>query len=160
MLLLMLELANATEVGKGKVFGIGATTGYPAIAVTGKYYLNQKTGIAAFLGTTVFYHQLQVEYQSEFLEIHDWDFARFPIYWFAGLDLGLTSLVNGSLDFTLYPKIGVIGGVGVALQFHDVPAEVFVESGLGIYPLNGCDGFYYAACLPGVMGHAGGRWYF
>lgn len=160
-LLLLSGLALATEVGKTELFGIGASTGWPgAISVTGKYYFNQKIGLAAFLGTSVVVSGLQAQVEGEFYEIKDWSWARLPLLWFAGVDLGITSYHNGRLDDGIYPHIGAYGGVGAALQFHSVPAEVFVQAGIALYPVNGCSGFAYGLCLANGVGRAGGRWYF
>lgn len=155
--LLVSSLAHATDVATSKRIGIGAATGPAYLTATGKYYLNDKMGISAYLGTSFVFHMLRANFEMEFVELADWDFARFDMYWDAGLDLGLHTYygyVGGQL--------GIGGGVGVELQFHELPASVFVDGGLAVNPLNFCSVYQApgAFCLISPRAAAGGRWYF
>jgi hypothetical protein len=155
--LLVSTLAQASDVGTSKRIGVGVATGPGILDATGKYYLNDKMGISAYLGTSFSYHMLRGNFEMEFVELADWDFARMDMYWDAGIDLGLHT-AYGFVD----GQFGLGGGVGVELQFHEVPAHVFVDVGLGVNPLNFCD-IYEAPggfCLIAPRGAAGGRWYF
>lgn len=158
--LLLSSWAHATEVAIDKKFGIGVSTGYPYLNVTGKYYFNDKAGIAGYLGTTGSYQSLRAAYQSEIAEMANWDWARFPIYWQAGVEVGLWTPGYGYAG----GQLGVFGGIGVALQFHEVPAEVFGEVSLGVTPLNqychDADIVADGVCWLGGGITAGGRWYF
>lgn len=150
-------VVHASDIGESKKFGIGVASGPMAISATGKFYLNQKSGISAYLGTSGTYHGLRANFESEFVEFAEWSFARLDMYWDAGLDAGLFSWwgYTGA-------QLGVGGGVGVELQFSKVPAHVFVDVGLGVYPLNFCNTYtaYSGLCLIQPRGAAGGRWYF
>jgi len=160
LLLLVLSPAHATDVATSKKLGLGVATGYPYLNITAKYYLDDKGGIALYLGTAGTFQNLRGAYQRELAELGNWSWARLPLYWQAGADLGLWTTGYGYAA----PRIGVFGGAGASLQFHKVPAEVFVEAGIGVLPLNGychdanlvADG----ACWIGVSSEAGGRWYF
>jgi hypothetical protein len=158
--LLLSSFAHATEVGMDKQLGLGVATGYPYLNVTGKYYLTDKAGIAGYLGSAFSYQSLRAAWQSEITELANWDFARFPMYWQAGADIGLWTPGYGYTG----GRVGLYGGLGVALQFHEVPAEVFGEIAIGVYPVNGyCHDANVVAdgvCWMGANGTAGGRWYF
>lgn len=160
-ILLLTSLAHAgSEVGSDRTFGIGVATGDPALAVTGKLWLSDNAGIAFFAGTSVLHHGVRGSFQSN---IHtwgeDWSFGRLPLYWHAGVDAGLWTVLGA-----VRPTFGVNGGAGVALQFDAVPAEVFVEAGLHVgydtYCAGGYGRFYGPACFVGGLYAAGGRWYF
>jgi hypothetical protein len=160
-LLLASNFAHATEVARGKQFGIGpSATGDTIISVTGKYWFNEKMGLSFHAGTSGAYHGARGSIEGEFVEFGDWPFARFAMYWAAGIDAGVNTA------FTLAPEVGVGGGVGVTLQFHDVPAEVFVDAGLSVYPLNYCTinacgfGYGFGYGLVQLRPAVGGRWYF
>jgi hypothetical protein len=155
--LALVATANASDVATEKKFGIGVASGPMAISVTGKYYFSDKAGVSAYLGTSGLYTGLRANFEDEFVTFHEWDFGRLDMYWDAGLDVGLLSYYGvGGFE------LGVGGGVGVELQFEKVPASVFVDAGLGIWPLNGAT---YVDGFPGFglvspRGAAGGRWYF
>lgn len=159
-LLLSSSFAHATEVAIDKKFGLGVATGVPYLNVTMKYYLNDKSGIAAYAGSSILYHDLRAAWQSEFVEAANWSWARLPIYWQAGIDVGLWTASYGYAS----GRLGVFGGAGGALQFHNVPAEVFVEASIGVFPVNGycTDSNVVADAVcwvqPGTT--VGGRWYF
>jgi hypothetical protein len=156
--LAFVAFAQASDVGTVKKLGLGVATGPFFASVTGKYYLSDKVGISAYLGTNGFYHGIRANFEMEFVEFHEWDFGRLDMYWDAGVDAGLyTSVFYTSLGYG--GELGVGGGVGVELQFSNVPASVFVDAGLGIHPICGSlslSGF----CLVQGRGAAGGRWYF
>ncbi len=153
--LLLAGSAAASEVATEKRLGVGVASGPFAISATGKYYLSDKSGISAYLGTSGVYHGLRANFESEFLEIQEWDFARLDLYWDAGIDFGVWTWFGSAAHF------GIGGGVGIELQFNDVPASVFVDAGLGVYPVcSGAGAGYTGACLVGGRGAAGGRWYF
>jgi hypothetical protein len=170
MLLLSVALAHATTtIGTDHTFGLGVASGPSAIDLTGKLYFNEKSGLEFFVGTSGISHNARVVYQSN---IHswgdDWSWGQLPLYWHADVDLGVTTYPG----YPVYPRIGAGGGVGVAAQFNKFPLEVFVEAGLGIYPLNGycsavaADTYELtgvnvgAACWVGGLGAGGVRWYF
>lgn len=159
-LLLATSPAGATDVGINNKFGIGVSTGYPYLNVTGKYYLKDSAGIAVYLGSAFSYQDLRGAWQSEITELANWDFARFPLYWQAGADLGLSTPGYGYVG----ARLGVFGGAGVALQFHEVPIEVFGELAAGVYPVNAychsADVVSDGVCWIGITSTAGGRWYF
>jgi hypothetical protein len=149
--------ANASDVATTKKLGVGVATGPFAISATGKYYLSDKVGISAYLGTSGVYHGLRANFEMEFWPIHDWNFGRLDMYWDAGVDAGLWTYFGYT-----GAQVGLGGGVGAELQFEKVPASVFVDVGLGVYPLNLCSGYgaYAGFCLVSPRGAAGGRWYF
>ncbi|MES2641586.1 MAG: hypothetical protein V4850_18995 [Myxococcota bacterium] len=151
------SVVEASDVATTKKFGIGVASGPFAISATGKFYLSEKSGIAAYLGSSGIYHGARVNFESEFVEFGDWDFGRLDMYWDAGVDVGLWTYFGYT-----GAQIGVGGGVGIELQFNKVPASVFVDVGLGVYPLNLCSGYgaYAGFCLISPRGAAGGRWYF
>ena len=162
-LLLFTHLAHAgSEVGTEKKFGIGVSSGDPALAFTGKLWLSDDAGIAFYVGTSFLHQGVRVSFQDN---IHtwgdDWSFGRLPFYWHAGVDAGVWTVL-GSAGVT----IGVNGGVGVALQFDAVPAEVFAEAGLHVGYDDYCARGYgngvglATLCFVSPMGAVGGRWYF
>ncbi len=160
-LLLCTQLAHAgSDVGTEKKFGVGVSTGDPAVAFTGKFWLSDHAGIAFYAGTSFVHHSVRASFQSN---IHtwgeDWSFGRLPLYWHAGVDAGLYTVLG-----YVAPTVGVNGGVGVALQFDAVPAEVFAEAGLHVGYNGYCGVSYYTGsavgCWVSGMGAAGGRWYF
>lgn len=150
-------LVQASEIGTTKKFGIGVASGPMAISATGKYYFNDRAGLSFYAGTSGLYHGARVNFESEIVEFADWDWATFGMYWDAGVDLGLYSWWGYA-----GANVGVGGGVGVELQFAEVPAQVFVDAGLGVYPVNFCNVYtsYAGFCLVSPRGAAGGRWYF
>ncbi|MFZ5478654.1 MAG: hypothetical protein ACOZNI_17920 [Myxococcota bacterium] len=151
-LVLASSLANATDVARTRKFGIGASTGVAYLAFTGKYYFDPKGGIAFWAGTSGIHHQARVNYEREFVEFADWDFARFDMYWDVGADFGVWYLGTA--------EVGAGGGVGVELQFHEVPVQVWVDAGAGVYPSCYGYGVYVGGCFLQGRGSAGGRWYF
>ncbi|MDP2317432.1 MAG: hypothetical protein Q8P41_31395 [Pseudomonadota bacterium] len=154
--LALTSLAQASDVATTKKFGIGVASGPTGIAATGKFYLTDKAGISGYIGTSGWYHGFRANFEMEFYEIESWDFGRLDLYWDVGVDLGLwTWGVSTGL-------VGVGGGVGIELQFEKVPASVFVDAGLGIYPVNAYDtiGPKAGFGLIAPRGAAGGRWYF
>lgn len=153
-LLLATQLAQASDIGKTKTFGIGVAIGYP-MSVTGKFWLDDKGGIAVFAGTGFTYFNFRGQYERDFIEFHDWDWAQFGMYWDIGAELNVypTSFLyrTGGIG------PGVYGGVGAWLRFHNVPAEVFVEVDAGAQYVT------YSSIVPiAPLYHtiAGGRWYF
>ncbi len=159
------HLAHAgSEIGTDKKFGIGGSTGDPYIAVTGKYWLNEKSGIVGTFGTTIVYQTLRVDYESNIVTFgKDWSFGQLPLYWHADLEVGAYTPYYG-----LYPRFAVGGGVGVALQFDSIPAEVFSNVGLTGGYSSFCGNSYGGAygtgfalfCYINPIATLGGRWYF
>ncbi len=170
MLLLALSLAHAqTDIGTTKKFGLGIGTGPTTIALTGKYFFNEKSGLAFFAGTSFVSHQARVAYQSNIHSWGDnWSWGQLPLYWHVDVEGGLDAYPG----YAGYPRLGVGGGVGVALQFKKVPIEVYADVGIGVYPVNGyCSAVaadaaaltgidVSAGCWIGGMGGGGARWYF
>ena len=162
-LLLALSLtdaAHATEVGTYKKLGLGVATGLPYVSLTGKIYLTDEAGFAGYVGTEFEAHYVRVAYQREFKELQNWDWSRLDMYWQLGLDAGIQTQNFGYVGGYLMPY----GGLGAELQFHEVPAQVFLELGLGPSVLNT---YCHAAgkvndglCWVDVNGAFGGRWYF
>ncbi|GDX80009.1 hypothetical protein LBMAG42_18200 [Deltaproteobacteria bacterium] len=175
MLLLALTLSSAhadTDIASVKKFGLGLSTGPALITVTGKYYFGEKAGLAFWAGTSGNFHNARVAYQGEIVHWgDDWSWGQMPLYWHADLDVGIYSdpFVYAG---TVFPNVGVGGGVGIALQFKKTPIEVFVDAGLQIVPVHGYCGAVMAdtaaatgidlsgVCWVGGLGSAGGRWYF
>lgn len=161
-LLLVSNLALAgSDVGTdGNTFGLGVVFGDPYIGVTGKFWLNEKSGISFYAGTAFLYHSVRGSFQSNFVTVgEEWSFGQLPIYWHVDVDAGAWTVTGG-----LYPRVRAGGGAGVAFQFDAVPAEAFVEVGL----MAGYNGYYCgtaylglgALCYVGPLYAAGGRWYF
>ncbi len=155
--LALISIAHATEIATSKKFGIGLASGPGGLAIAGKYYLDSKGGIAGYLGTSWRYQAVRVNYEREFYQIESWGFARLDLYWDAGVDIG---------SWFYYGKVaGVIGfggGVGAELQFHEVPLNLFLDIGLGIYPVNAYDELdkFAGFGLVAPRGALGARWYF
>lgn len=159
LLLLLSAPADASDVGSPNKFGIGVASGPSAIDFTGKYYFNEKAGLAFYAGTSFVYHNVRVNYESEIKTFVEWPWAEFVMYWDAGVDAELWTFYGSTFE------VGVGGGVGVELQFEKVPAQVFVDAGLGVYPVNYCSGITASTgvpCFGWVQGRgaAGARWYF
>lgn len=161
-LLLASTLAHAgSDIGTDKKFGIGAEFGNGTyVNVSGKYWLSEKNGISFHAGTNFFYHEVGGRFESTIIKGEWFDWADLPIFWWAGVDVGVYSY----LGYTS-PQAGAAGGAGAALQFSSFPGEAFVTAGLGIYPLNYCGGLggypgFYAACWFQGRGTAGFRYYF
>lgn len=155
-LLALLMLANAptaeaSDIGTDKKFGIGAHLGSSA-TITGKYYLSEKNGLAFHVGTWYFWSiHARVQFESEFVEFADWDFGRLDMYWNAGVSFNQGFFYAGT-------DIGVGGGVGVELQFHNFPLQVFIEADLHIQPTGFIPGFGYS--WYSYYAGPGARWYF
>jgi hypothetical protein len=148
-LLLVSTLAHASEVGTTKKFGAGATTGWPFIQGTVKYYLDEKSGIAGFVGIGSWAGlDLRVQYEREITDFHEWDFGRLGMNWLAGGYLESVWYYGGFAP-------GAYGGANAYLKFNDVPAEVFSGPSLGV-------GYFTYAGAPYLMvfWDLGGRWYF
>jgi hypothetical protein len=156
MLLLALSLATQdahagkSEVGTSKTTGIGVNLGYPN-AFTAKLYFKPKSGMSVTagaypggLGTAM----VRVQYEQVFYTIGNWDWGKLDLYWNAGVGSNVTIV-----GLNLQPGIG--GGVSALLRFKDVPAEVFVDNSIYVYPA-----LFSAAFDTGYVGGLGGRWYF
>lgn len=148
---------HATEIGTSKKFGIGLASGSQAGALTGKFYVSEPAGFAVYVGTSGWYNGLRINYEREFYPVDSWGWAQLDLYWLVGVDVGL---------WTYYGKnpmvFGAGGGVGADMQFHDVPLSVFLDIGVGLYPINAYDELDRFAGF-GVFaprGAFGGRWYF
>lgn len=163
-LLLLTHFAHATEIGTDKKLGVGVATGDVYVAFSGKYWLSEKSGLTAMLGTSFVYQSLRVGYESNIVTFgQDWSFGQLPVYWHADVELSAYTV-----PYAFYPRIGAGGGAGVALQFESLPAEVFVNAGLTIGYTGYCSSSYgvlggaglRVGCLIRPLGTAGGRWYF
>jgi len=156
MLLLALTLSTGdayaqkkkTEVGTSKTTGIGVNLGSPN-AFTAKFWLKPKAGVSLtvgkyFLGSTL----VRVQYEQVFYTIGNWDWGKLDLYWNAG---GGTRVALVGLAF----QPGVGGGVSAMIRFKDVPAEVFIDNSIYLYPAFASAAFNY-----GYVGGFGGRWYF
>lgn len=152
-LLLLVDPAHATEVGRGKRWGVGIEVGAPN-ALTGKFFLDEKQGVSLHAGwwaTTAL--STRAQYEHEFLEVKDFGAARFDLYWAAGLTAGY-------LPYHPYYGAGYFGphgGVASELQFHDAPLNLYLEANLGL-------AFAFADPLTKVWPVAnvqlGSRWHF
>ena len=154
-MMLFAGAAEASEVATSKMFGIGVASGPNAIDFTLKYWFNEKMGISGYAGTSIVYHAVRVNFESEIVKFAEWSFAGFDMYWDAGVDVGYW--------FYGAPVVGVGGGVGVELKFNSVPAHVFADVGLQVNPINPCGGYggyYNGLCYVSPRVAAGGRWYF
>ncbi len=172
MLLLALSLAYAqTEIGTTKKFGLGLESGSNTVGLAGKYWFGPKTGIAFAAGTSpgAGFHAGRASFEGEFVHWGDkWSWGQLPMYWHGGVDFG-AYIVPG---YPTYPRLGVGGGVGAALQLNKYPLEFFSQVGLAFYPLNGYCVDVTAPlsaalgidvsvfCYVGLTGAAGARWYF
>lgn len=153
-------VAEATEVGLSKPVGVGLATGYPgAISVTGSYWLSDRGRISGYLGSIGFMYGLRALYEHNFYPITDEGPGVLWVYWFAGLDLSLSRYANKTMDDNWHGRVGLLGGAGVELQFHNAPAEVFLEVGPALYPVNGCT-YLYGNCFTSAWSQLGARWYF
>lgn len=159
-LMLLTALAGATEVAHEKRVGIGAHVGYPT-AFTMKFYISQKGGFTFHVGVVpgywygagrYFLHlHSRLQYQHEIVEFADWEFARFDMYF------SVDAALNVVPDDPVVLRPGVGAGVGVELQFHEVPASVYVETIPMVFPIDFGNTPYFPVT---VYGGAGGRWYF
>ena len=170
MLLLALSLAHAqTDIGTPKKFGLGLESGTSAFALAGKYWFGPKTGIAFAAGTSITFHAGRAAFEGEIVHWGDkWSWGQLPMYWHGGVDFGAYTIPG----YPMYPRLGVGGGIGAALQFKKFPLELFSQVGAAFYPLNGyCLDVtaplsaalgvdLSAACYVGLTGAAGARWYF
>lgn len=160
MIVALASLAQASEVGTLKKFGVGASVGYP-VSATVKYFFNEQFAGAAYVG--VWYVgglDTRLEIEHHFLEPWQWGFGNLGFYWDAGL------------QFDVYPAgvyyggqtsvgVGVYGGAAAYLRFNDVPAEVFAGGDVGVQFVT--YDTYQALPSPVLpLGHAnaGGRWFF
>jgi hypothetical protein len=142
--------AATTEVGHGKNFGIGVQMGSP-VTVTGKYWMDDQGGVAFHAGTWFgFYNEGRVQYERQFVQFGDWDFADLGMYWHAGVFARLWTLTGYESLFSLGPS----GGVAGEMRFKEVPAAVFLEAGSAVMVL-GHDHSWLSLNYA-----AGGRWYF
>lgn len=158
-LLLASSLALAdSEIGTDRKFGLGVEVGNGTyLNVSGKYWLSEKTGIAFHAGTAFWYHEVGGRFEMVVYEGHWFDWADVPIWWFAGVDAGLYTATYTA------PQVGITGGAAAALQFAKFPGEVFVQAGLGIFPVNYCSALSPlagATCIVQGRGGAGFRYYF
>lgn len=159
--LLLAAAAHAsTDIGSENKFGIGAEFGTGTyVNVTGKFYFDDSMGISFRAGTSFSYHEIGGSFESDFYRGTWFDWADLPIFWYAGIDVGMYTL------YGVYPEVGVGGGVGAALQFSDFPLEVFTTQGADFYPLNWCSAYYGAfnfgyGCGFGWRATVGARYYF
>lgn len=157
-LLLATQLAHAgSDIGTDKKLGVGASTGDVYLAFSGKYWLSEKSGLTATLGTAFYYQAFRVGFESNIVTVgDDWSFGQLPIYWHADVELAAYTV-----PYAFYHRVAVGGGAGAALQFDSVPAEVFVNVGLTVGYSGYCGTSYVAAlCVVRPLGTVGGRWYF
>lgn len=155
--LALTALAHATEIGTTKKFGLGLASGSHFGALTGKYYLNENVGVVVYVGNSGWYTGVRANYEREFHALDSWGWAQLDLYWLVGADVGLWTY------YGRYPAvIGAGGGVGADMQFHDVPLSVFLDVGLGLYPINAYDELdrFAGFGLVAPRGSLGGRWYF
>jgi hypothetical protein len=157
LLALLSAAASAgSEIGTERTLGLGVETGNAAYAnLSGKLWLNEKSGLSFHAGTLFVYHEVGARYEGNF---HEWEFefADLPLWWWVGADVGLYSNAGYSAV-----QVGPSGGIGAALQFTAFPGEVFVTTGLGVYPANYCSGVGNSGlCLVQPRGTAGFRYYF
>lgn len=153
LLMMAAPEAQAEEVNAAGNFGIGVQAGSP-LTFTGKYYMSEGTGVGFHVGGFIGYAHARVQFEKEFVEFADWDFARFPMYW----------CIGGNFDGYFASRWfwpGVQGGVGVELQFHDFPLQVFVETTPAIkIPMGAFDSGYIWGAWLDWYGGAGVRYYF
>ncbi len=172
-LFLLTEFAWAeSEIGSAKRVGVGLVVGDPNVGATGKFWMNDKSGVAVFLGTSVVevIPQLRLNYamrgsfESEYLTVgEDWTFGQLSLYWHVDVDVGAYFLASDES----YARVAVGGGAGNALQLGRLPLEAYVNVGA----LVGYNGYCVAhpslqtALLPAlcyvrVTASVGVRWYF
>ncbi|MCP4918585.1 MAG: hypothetical protein GY913_16910 [Proteobacteria bacterium] len=135
-----------TLVGTEKQFGLGVVLG--SHSLTGKYWLNKKSGISFYVNPGLLASRGHVAYESNFWEIGNWNFAKLDMYWNVGA-------VGGAV-YSTGALVGVGGGVGATMRFKSVPAEAFIHNHLYTIPTYYKYNFGYVSWFGG----AGGRWYF
>ncbi len=124
--------AYATDIGSSSKFGIGAETGYPMIAnLSMKVWFNDQYGLSMRAGANFFdYFETAVRFEGVAYRGQWFDWADLPFIWHVGLDLGF-EMDDRSPDWQVGPE----AGFGAALQFSSFNGEVFVQHGIGIYPV-------------------------
>lgn len=159
--LVLSGLANASDIGTDRMFGLGAEFGNGTyINVSGKYWFNEKSGLSFHGGTSFYYHEIGARFESNFIKGEWFDWADLPIWWWVGADVGV-----GTSWGLVAPQVGPSGGAGAALQFNNFPGEAFVTVGLGVYPLSWCNSIspystFNAGCWIQGRGTLGFRYYF
>ncbi len=109
LLILTASFAHAeTDIGKSKTFGVGAATGVPYVAFTGKQWLDADSGLAFYVGTSVFFHTVRGSYQKTITRWgEDWSWGELPLYWHAGVQASLYTIAG-----YVGPSIGRIRDLG------------------------------------------------
>lgn len=159
--LVLSSLANASEIGTDRMFGLGAEFGNGTyVNVSGKYWFNEKSGLSFHAGTLFTYHELGARFESNIIKGEWFDWADLPIWWWVGVDVGAYTAYG-----LVAPQVGPSGGAGAALQFNGFPGEAFVTAGVGVFPVNYCGALsgyagFAAACWIQGRGTAGFRYYF
>lgn len=146
--------ASASDIGESRRFGLGIQVG-TSQTVTLKAYFNPWMGIALHGGITTALGGVhaRAQFEMEFFEIHDWDFGRLDLYWNAGFTV--TGIVTGSHTGA---RPGLHGGIGIEMQLHPVPLQVFLEVDPVFYPFWTLSEVEYFPL--GVHVGLGARWYF
>jgi hypothetical protein len=141
-----------SEVGTARKLGVGVSFGNGIIGATGKYWFSPTIGVAGYLGNAVELQQLRANFEMDIFTIRDTEFGSFDLYWLAGLDLGVW-LKPGLAA----PKFGAGAGIGVNLKLADFPGDIFLDVGLGGYPVDFCG---QTSCVVQPRADLGARYYF
>ncbi len=152
LLALLAPAQAASEVGTARQLGVGASFGNGIIGVAGKYWFNPTIGVSGYVGNAIELQQLRANFEMDIFTVRDTEFGRFDLYWLAGVDAGFWAkpgFVAG--------KLGGGAGLGVDLKLHDLPLDIFLDVGLGVYAFDFCGA---AACLLQPRGDLGARYYF
>lgn len=128
-LLLASSLAHATDVGTTRRFGLGINVGWPE-EITGKYWLDEESGIAVGLGAFGFrWFAVRAQYERDLMDLASWDWGVADLYWDVGARLDAypgSYYTGGGLG------VGPFGGVAARIRFHEVPVEGFVGPDIGV----------------------------
>jgi hypothetical protein len=151
VLLALVSLSHAAEIGTDLKLGVGGATGDTFISATGKYWAGQRFGASAYLGTSFVIQRLRVNAELDLLKLSEFEFGDVSLYGLVGIDaaLGTTYGVN--------PELGAGLGAGLALRFSQFPGEAFLDAGAGGYPV--CATYFWSWCHVQPRGELGFRWY-
>ena len=144
-----------TEVGTIRKLGLGGSIGNGWLSAAGKYWFTPGTGVSGYVGTGGILQQVRANFEMDLFTVRDSDFGRFDMYWLLGVDTGVW-LYPGFAS----PKLGFGAGLGVDLKLHDTPLDVFVDVGLGGYPIDFCSDSVQLFCYLQPRTDLGVRYYF
>lgn len=151
MLLALLTTAHAAEIGTDLTLGVGGATGDTFIAANAKYWLTDKFGASAYLGSSFVRQRLRVNAELDILTLAQMEVADMELYGLVGIDFGLGT------QYGVTAEIGGGLGAGVAMRFNGFPGEAFLDVGAGGYPI--CATSFWYWCYVQPRADLGFRWY-